>query len=117
MNKSTSLKVGAVLLGAVLLGTTACSSGGGDGDNGGGGDETFSFTVASAVAETHPTAQATVQWMDRVTELTDGRVTFDPVWSGALLPAAELLAGVKDGRADIGHTSTSWHMSDLPLTS
>lgn len=117
IKKSHIRKIGAMLLGGVLLGTAACSSGGGAPDGGDGSAQSFKFTMASAVAQTHPSGQATTQWMDRVTELTDGRVTFDAVWSGALLPGNELLAGVGDGRADIGHTSASWHMAELPHAS
>lgn len=110
-NSSATRKIGAIAVGATLLATTACGGGATA------GNENFHFTFASAVAEAHPSGKATTQWMDRVEELTDGRVTFDSVWSGALLSGPELFAGVSDGRADIVHTSVSWNMSELPYTS
>jgi TRAP-type C4-dicarboxylate transport system substrate-binding protein len=111
--KSNVRRLSAAALGVALLGVAGCSSAGGGAE----GSDTYSFTFASAVAETHPAGQASTAWMERVEDLTDGRVTFQATWSGALLPGAELLAAAGDGRADIVHTSASWHLAELPLTS
>lgn len=56
------------------------------------------------------------QWIaDRITELTDGKVTFEFFWQEALVKAAETLAGVGDGRADMGFMAPTYTPAELPL--
>lgn len=86
----------------------------GTGSEENGSDETYSFRLAGGVAETHPSAQATEDWAERVETLSDGRVEIETIWSGTLLGATEVMPGVRDGRVEIGQSSTSWHPAELP---
>ncbi|MHA7140407.1 C4-dicarboxylate TRAP transporter substrate-binding protein [Arthrobacter sp. Sr33] len=102
----------AVLATAALL-LTAC--GGGDQGSGAGG-ETFELKLASYQPPTAAEPTATEQWAERIEEETDGRVSIEFFYQEALLPGAETLQGVADGRADMGYIADAYYPAQLPLT-
>ena len=54
------------------------------------------------------TAAANEQWwLDRVTEATDGHVTFETYFSGTLMTENDAFTGIRDGIADCGYVSSS----------
>lgn len=69
------------------------------------GDQTANFGMAM------------VAWQEKVTEFTDGKVTFENYWSSSLLGALDTLPGVGDGIADIGLIIPSYHPRELPVGS
>lgn len=73
---------------------SACSAGGG-----GGGDVTL--TVSSFLTEDHPASVAFAEWMDEVTEQTDGAVEFETFYNGSLCGAPDQVNCVENGTADI----------------
>lgn len=115
-----SARSGRKLATAGLLATTlvlaACGSNGDGGDGSSGGEATYTWNFADYSAPTNVTAEAMVEWAEEVEELTDGRVKINFFYSGALLPAQEILPGVGDGRADLGYIAAQYHPSDLPLS-
>lgn len=56
-------------------------------------------------------------WMDRVTELTGGDVTFDYYPAGQLGKAKDLLSLAQTGVVDIGYVGASYVSDKLPLSS
>lgn len=53
---------------------------------------------------------------DAIKDSSGGTLTIEPYWDGALLPATEMLSGVADGRADIGHLIPLYYPGELPLS-
>lgn len=51
----------------------------------------------------------------RVTELSDGKITFENYWSGSLLSAGEHLAGIQEGVADLGMGLPLFFPTQFPL--
>ena len=78
-------------------------------------DEVVTLSLASLLTEPNPATQVVLWWADRVTELTGGQVEFEPFYAGSLLPAPEIMPGVADGRADLGHTTVAFHPAEFPL--
>jgi len=112
----------ALAAGALALSLTACggNAGASPSDNGDGGDgpiEPITLTYASNVGEGDHGSVAMKWWMDRVTELSDGRVTFEAFWSEALCKTPDLLACASDGRADITPVSPAFDQAAFPLAS
>ncbi|MGM7679140.1 TRAP transporter substrate-binding protein DctP [Microbacterium sp. A94] len=56
-------------------------------------------------------------WMERVTELSDGQITFEAFWSESLCKTPDLLACASDGRADITPVSPAFDQAAFPLGS
>lgn len=59
--------------------------------------------------------QAWVDFGDRVTEATDGKITFEYFWGTSLLTAVDALPGVADGVADITVVNSVYYPSELPV--
>lgn len=58
-----------------------------------------------------------VDWFaEQVAERTDGRVTINMNYGGALLGAQEEVSGIASGRADGGAITAQYYPGDLPLT-
>ena len=66
--------------------------------------------------ENTPFSRATARWADLVAQRTDGRVQVEIYYSASLLPAAEVLPGIMDGRADSGFVVDTMFPDLLPLT-
>src|SRR5699024_2724808 len=78
--------------------------------------EVYKLTLASYQPPRAAEAIATKQWAEEINEATDGRVQIKFRFLEALLPGAETLAGVSDGRADLGYIADAYYPRELPLT-
>lgn len=105
------LPIAAVSAAALVLG--ACSGGSAGGN---GGAETFKLRLASYQPPGAAEAVATAEWAEQVKKATDGRVEVEFFHQEALLPGAETLQGVGDGRADMGYIADAYYPGELPLT-
>ncbi|MDC4233341.1 TRAP transporter substrate-binding protein DctP [Actinomyces sp. B33] len=66
--------------------------------------------------ESTPLSRAIQKYGEQVAEATEGRVTFENYYSAQLLPAAEVVNGIGDGRADTGYVVDVMFADQLPLT-
>lgn len=64
----------------------------------------------------HP-AKAWKFWMDKVTEKTNGRITFEAYWSSALIGMGEVLDGTGKGWADVSTGLWMFDPGKVPLGS
>jgi TRAP-type C4-dicarboxylate transport system substrate-binding protein len=76
--------------------------------------------VTLSLADFNPEAtiggEAFKVMMNYVEEETDGAVTFEPYWAASLVAPDDMLSGVGDGVADIGHVIPTYFPQDLPVT-
>jgi len=63
----------------------------------------------------YPDSFSEQKWMDLVTEGSNGRITFEAFWAGALGGPGETLALVRSGAADVGCVAYGAHPSEFPL--
>lgn len=112
MGKTKNVLVGAA--GILSLGLLSACSGGGEGD---GGQDSVTLTYASFLTESASHSQAFESWAEAVTEKTDGAVTFDSSYNGALCGAGEIASCVANGTADIGFSSTGYEVTTFPVSS
>lgn len=98
---------------ALTLTLAACSGGSGDDTRA----DKITLTYATNVNEADHGSVSMQWWMDRVTELSDGQVEFEPFWSEALCKTPDLLACAADGRADIAPVSPAFDQAAFPLAS
>ena len=61
----------------------------------------FNLRVADSFPTTHQYSKNTQEWLDLVTEKTDGRITFDYFPAEQLAKSADLLDAAQNGLADI----------------
>lgn len=113
MTPSTRTRALALFASALvgLTATTACGS-----SSSPEGGETISLKLASYTGSSAPDNIALVEWSDRVKELTSGTVEIEIFNQGSLLPATDILPGVKDRRADLGSTVAAYHPRELALS-
>ncbi len=71
--------------------------------------------VTTAVPASQPPAIALKHWGDTVTKETNGRVTFQYFWGGALTKAGEELDAIQRGVADAGFYAVAYYPSKLVL--
>lgn len=102
-----------IAIGALALSLVACAS---ETDTGADGGETFKLKLASYNINTSMEGKATQAWADEVREKTDGRVDIEFFFQEALISGAETLAGVADGRADLGYIAGAYYPGELPLS-
>lgn len=103
---------------AGLLALTLSACGGGDDKPSSTDDgkiESAEYIYSSYNPGTTVNSQGFEYFQKRVTELSDGAITFKNFYSGALLPATEGLPGVLDGRADIAITGPAFNPEALHL--
>lgn len=101
------------VLSAAALALTGCS---GAGDDAADGDKVYNLKLASYQPPGAAEAVATSKWAEQVEEATDGRVKIEFFFQEGLLPGAETLQGVGDGRADLGYIADAYYPNELPLT-
>lgn len=89
----------------------ACSPGG----SGDPADQTFDLTWSSYVPPGTYLSLAMDEWIRIVEEESEGRVSIEPFYMGALCQTLDGLACIKDGRADIAYTSPAFHPAEFPL--
>ena len=105
-------------LAAVVLGTTlvVAAAACGSGDDADAADGTVTLRFSYFTSEQNPIAQTWKQWMEEVTERSDGSIEFEQYWDGTLLGADEVVEGLVDGRADIAQVTPTFYPGRFPLT-
>ncbi|WP_404434330.1 hypothetical protein LG299_06955 [Microbacterium lacus] len=119
---TTPLSVIGALSVAVLV--TACSGGGGapagSPTDSAGSDwssiEPVELTVSNIFAEGSVSTVLLQDWMDAVTEQTEGVVTFDYYPGGTLHPLLESLSALNSGLTDITYMGNSFFPDQLPIS-
>ncbi len=81
-----------------------------------GSGESATLTYTTFVGENGYTGTVAKDWMDAVTEASDGRITFRATFSGSLCSTEVIVACVQDGRTDIGTYSASFSPADFPIS-
>lgn len=71
------------------------------------------FRVNSTSPEQDIQSQTVRFFLDRVSELSGGRLQFQYFWSASLLPITETFRGVRDGLADISTQALSYASGDV----
>ncbi|MGP3535552.1 TRAP transporter substrate-binding protein [Microbacterium sp. RD1] len=106
-------------LAAAVLALAGCSgiqnSPGGDADAADG--ESVVFTLVTGATAGTPNAAVQDWFLDRVEEVTDGRISFERTATEALCKANEVADCVRDGRAQIGVTVPDYTPQYFPSTS
>ncbi|WP_078427824.1 TRAP transporter substrate-binding protein DctP [Alkalihalobacterium alkalinitrilicum] len=81
-------------------------------------DQTWTLTFASSGGPNDPYTRDTIYpWMEKVTELTNGRVDFDFYPSGQLGSLVDHYQIVRDGIADIASYAAVYIPNDMPISS
>lgn len=62
------------------------------------------------------TRETHIAWADSVRKVSNGKINFEVFSSGALLPPLSTMQGIRDGVAQAGHISPSYHPSEYPLS-
>lgn len=75
------------------------------------------LTYSDSNVESAAHALAMQSFMEKITERTDGKVTFESYWSGTLHPAAESLSAIESGLTDITFMTTTSVPDQLPIAS
>lgn len=102
------------LLSAAAIALTGCASGAADASDD--DNKTYKLKLASYQPPGAAEAVATGKWAKQIEEATDGRVQIEFFYQEGLLPGAETLQGVGDGRADLGYIADAYYPGELPLT-
>lgn len=75
------------------------------------------LTFASPVSEDSPHSEFLLTWQDKITELSDGAITFENFFNSSLCGGTEISECVRDGRADVGWTVPNYTPSLFPASS
>lgn len=78
--------------------------------------EALTIDFATYLGEGSPLQQSMDWWMDEVEARSGGQVAFQVHYSSSLLEAAEILAGIADGRVQAGFVAAAYTPGELPLT-
>lgn len=81
------------------------------------GEPEFTLTFASYIVEPQPWMQQYLEYTERITQETNGRVVFENFFGESLLGFAEIMPAIGDGRVDMGFTSPQANPDIYPLTS
>ncbi len=104
------------LIAALVFSFTAC---GGD-NNGGGGEETtepeFTFTFACEDAATAASTEVWNAFIDRVSELSGGRIKIEAYYGGVLGSSSEQLNMCEEGSVDLTHVGIGHYPGRFPCT-
>lgn len=79
--------------------------------------KTWQLQFASYIGPAAAQSKASEWWAREVEQRTGGRVKVKFFYQGSLVPAADILKGVADGRADLGYVANAFHPAELPLSS
>jgi len=81
----------------------------------GGSSDTVHLRVAVSIPP-NGNLSATIQWfMDELEERTDGEVTAEVMYGGALLAGTDTLPGLQQGRAEAGMVIPAYFPAEMPL--
>ncbi|WP_221583373.1 TRAP transporter substrate-binding protein DctP [Microbacterium sp. G2-8] len=86
------------------------------GGDGGDGGETVTLSVASWANPDSVDEAVMEYWTSEIEERSEGRITFDISYAGALCAADEIPQCVVDGRADVGQTIADYAAQMFPQT-
>lgn len=103
--------------GLVLAGCSGINNASPGGDGGDGGGETVTWTLVTGAQADTPNAAVQNWFLDRVEEVTEGRINFERTATEALCKAPEVADCVRDGRAQIGVTVPDYTPQYFPSTS
>ena len=73
------------------------------------------ITFATASSPESAAGRSFTAFADAVKEKSDGKITFEPYWSGSLLQTPEALDGVKSGTADSATLVPTYFPQELPV--
>jgi TRAP-type C4-dicarboxylate transport system substrate-binding protein len=76
----------------------------------------FNLRVADSFPTTHQYSKNTKEWLDLITERTDGRITFDYFPAEQLAKSADLLDAAQNGLADMVYAPPLYLSDRLPLS-
>lgn len=79
--------------------------------------QTYNLKFASYIGKGAAQSKAIEWWAQEVQRRTNDRVKIRIFYQGALLPAADTMKGIADGRADLGYMANAYHPAELPLSS
>lgn len=123
--KSKKFKLLAAVITSFSIFAAACSSSSSNTDSQNGGEkegntakeETVTLKVATYFANTSQTYKfVTEPWMDKVTELTEGKVQFDVYPGEQLGKAHDMINLTKDGVTDISVYPANYFADTMPLS-
>lgn len=131
--RSRSLGGSAVALALASLLVAGCAESASAGAGGGGGGVEYGATKDDYIAAFEnvepiqlytqspaPKGSATgvpvEKYLDRITEWSGGKITFDVAYSNAVAPPAEIDNALMDGRLDLGHVIPQYEPSEYPAT-
>jgi TRAP-type C4-dicarboxylate transport system substrate-binding protein len=75
----------------------------------------FNLTYSTTYSPTHPYGRADEQWIARIHEQTEGRVTITPFWGGALINSREGIDELNAGVADMSYIAPIYASSGYDL--
>ena len=107
--RRTALRPLAVAVAVVALVLTGCSSSGDSGSSATAEADGFdsidpiNLKIATLYGPDNWQTTPMAAFTDAITEATDGKVTFEYFYAGALVPAAEMASGLRDGLVDMAH--------------
>lgn len=78
--------------------------------------EPISLTLSTMAPEPSSAGRAATEFARAVEDATDGKITFDIYYAGALLSGEDSLQGVADGVADVAIVNTQYTPQELPLS-
>ena len=78
--------------------------------------EKRNFTYTTWITDKLGHSKAAMDFMNAVEKRTDGAVTFEVFWSGALCGAVDALECLVTGQADIAFGSAVYNPAEMPLT-
>jgi len=118
MKRNARRSAGIAVAMAFALATAGC--GGGEEAEGSAADgmanmEPVTLTLTDVSPQEGSLGAALTAFMERVEKDTDGKITFDPYWSSALMPGDQMLSGIGTGTADIGLLITAYSPEALPV--
>lgn len=101
------------------LGLTAVLLAGGCGGNGddGAASGTISLQYSTYMAPESALTSPVREWLEEIAKADDATtLEIEYFYQEALLGATDTIPGVRDGRADIGHSIALYHPAELPLS-
>lgn len=102
--------------GITALSLAAC---GGSGTSAGGGadGDTVNLSVTTTIGGPESFHNAPISdFLDAVSEATDGNVTYDFHYANSIVPPAEIGSAMADGTVDTGLVITSYNPSEFPIS-
>jgi TRAP-type C4-dicarboxylate transport system substrate-binding protein len=110
---SRTVKIGLLCVSAIAL--AACSDAGGRNEpSAGEAIDPITLTYSEIWPESSSGGGAMAAFMEYISTATDGAVSLEPYYQGALLTSTESLSGIGSGVADLGWIGSQIFPSELP---